>query len=69
MKEVLKIENVSKKYQAKNGELEAIKDVSFSVKDGEFISIIGPSRMWKIHSTFHYSRLRRKNIRKCLYRK
>lgn len=69
MKEVLKIENVSKKYQAKNGELEAIKDVSFSVKDGEFISIIGPSRMWKINPTFYYSRLRRKNNRKCLYRK
>ena len=43
MEEILKIENVTKKYQAKNGELEAIKSVSFSVKKGEFISIIGPS--------------------------
>ena len=43
MKEILKIKNVSKKYQAQNGELEAIKDVSFSVYDGEFVSIIGPS--------------------------
>lgn len=43
MEEILKIKNVSKKYQAKNGELEAIKDVSFSVYDGEFTSIIGPS--------------------------
>ncbi len=43
MEEVLQIKNVSKKYQAKNGELEAIKDVSFSVSNGEFVSVIGPS--------------------------
>lgn len=43
MEDILKIKNVSKRYQAKNGELEAIKDVSFSVNSGEFISIIGPS--------------------------
>ena len=46
MKEILKIENVAKKYQAENGELEAIKDVSFRVHEGEYISIIGPSRLW-----------------------
>lgn len=43
MKEILKIDNVSKIYQAKNGEVEAIKDVCFDVKQGEFVSIIGPS--------------------------
>ena len=43
MKEILKIKDVTKKYQAKNGEIEAIKNASFSVKKGEFISIIGPS--------------------------
>lgn len=43
MKDILKIKEVTKKYQAKNGELEAIKNVSFSVDEGEFISIIGPS--------------------------
>ena len=43
MEDILKIKNVTKKYQAKNGELEAIKNVTFSVKKGEFISIIGPS--------------------------
>ena len=45
MKEVLKLKNVSKKYQAKNGEVEALSDISFSVNEGEFVSIIGPSRM------------------------
>lgn len=43
MKEVLKVENISKIYQAENGEIEAVKDVSFSVEEGEFVSIIGPS--------------------------
>ena len=43
MKEVLKLEHITKKYQAKNGEIEALKDISFSVKEGEFVSIIGPS--------------------------
>lgn len=43
MKEVLTIENVSKKYQAKNGEVVAIKEISFKVYEGEFVSLIGPS--------------------------
>lgn len=43
MKEMLKLKNISKKYQAKNGELEAVKDISFSVDEGEFVSMIGPS--------------------------
>lgn len=43
MEDILNIKEVTKTYQAKNGELEAIKDISFSVKKGEFISIIGPS--------------------------
>ena len=43
MREVLKIDNISKKYQAKNGEVEALKDVSFSLAEGEFVSLIGPS--------------------------
>lgn len=43
MKEVLKVQNVSKKYQAVNGEVIAIKDISFSINEGEFVSLIGPS--------------------------
>lgn len=43
MKEILEIKNISKKYQHKNGEILALKDISFKVKYGEFISIIGPS--------------------------
>ncbi len=40
---ILKIENVSKTYQSENGEIEALRDINFEVKSGEFISIIGPS--------------------------
>lgn len=43
MREVLKLQNITKTYQAKNGEIEALKDINFSVKEGEFVSIIGPS--------------------------
>ena len=43
MEEVLRLENVNKTYQAKNGEIEALKDINFNVKAGEFVSIIGPS--------------------------
>ena len=43
MKEVLKVKNISKIYQAENGEVEAVRNVSFSVEEGEFVSLIGPS--------------------------
>ncbi len=43
MEEVLRLENVSKTYQAKNGEIEALKNINFSIRKGEFVSIIGPS--------------------------
>lgn len=41
--EILKIEDITKNYQAKNGEITALDNISFEVKKGEFISIIGPS--------------------------
>lgn len=40
---ILEVKNVQKTYQAKNGEIEALKNINFDVKQGEFISIIGPS--------------------------
>lgn len=43
MKQVLKLTNVSKKYQAKNGEVDALNNITFNVNEGEFLSIIGPS--------------------------
>lgn len=43
MKEILKVENLSKKYQNKEGEVQALKNINFRIKPGEFVSIIGPS--------------------------
>lgn len=43
MKKILEIKNISKKYQNKEGEVQALKNINFGVNEGEFISIIGPS--------------------------
>lgn len=40
---ILEVKNISKKYQNKEGEILALKNVNFRVKKGEFVSIIGPS--------------------------
>ena len=43
MKNILELKNIGKKYQAKNGEIEALKNINLKVQEGEFVSIIGPS--------------------------
>lgn len=43
MKEILKFERVEMRYHTKNGETVAVKDLSFSVKQGEFLAVVGPS--------------------------
>lgn len=43
MKKILEVKNLKKNYHTKKTEIEALKDISFSVSDGEFISIVGPS--------------------------
>lgn len=43
MEKILEVKNISKKYQNKEGEVIALKDVNFRVNQGEFVSIIGPS--------------------------
>ena len=43
MKKILEVKDICKTYQAKNGEIEALKNINFDVKEGEYISIIGPS--------------------------
>lgn len=41
--QVLRVHKIQEKYQAKNGEVNALEDISFTVDKGEFISIVGPS--------------------------
>ncbi len=43
MKKILEVKNVSKKYQSKESEILALKDINFDISEGEFVSIIGPS--------------------------
>ena len=43
MKKILEVKNICKTYQSKNGEIEALKNISFDIEQGEYISIIGPS--------------------------
>jgi NitT/TauT family transport system ATP-binding protein len=42
-KALLSIQNVKKVFKTREGELEALGDVSFDVYPGEFVSIVGPS--------------------------
>lgn len=41
--DTLCVRNASFKYQAKNGEVAAFSDITFSVPQGQFVSIVGPS--------------------------
>ena len=43
MNNILKIEKLKKTYHSLNGEIEAIKDITFNLNEGEFIAIVGPS--------------------------
>jgi len=43
MMDILKVENLSKVYGKGDNQVHALKDISFSVKKGEFVAIIGPS--------------------------
>lgn len=40
---ILRIKNLEKKYQTNKEEIVALKDISFDVFHGEFVSIVGPS--------------------------
>ncbi len=44
--ELLKVENLTKKYGSNQSEVIALNNISFSVEEGEFVSIVGTSRKW-----------------------
>ena len=43
MKEIVRVENVEKIYHTEEEEVLSLRDISFSVYEGEFLSIVGPS--------------------------
>lgn len=59
MKKILEVKNICKTYQAENGEIEALKNISFDVKEGEYISIIRTQWMWKINIIINNCRIRK----------
>lgn len=68
MREVLRLENVSKTYQAKNGEIDAIRNMNFTVNEGEFVGVIGPSGCGKSTLLSIIAGLEIKSSRKNIYR-
>lgn len=43
MNKILEVKNISKKYQGKESEILALKNINLEIQEGEFTSIIGPS--------------------------
>lgn len=43
MNKILSIKDLTKVYYSKKDEIEAIKNISFDIYEGEFVSIVGPS--------------------------
>ena len=48
---MIQVEHLSKVYGKGENEVVALNDVSFSVKKGEFVAIIGPSAVSYTHLT------------------
>ena len=69
MKKILEVKNIYKKYQAENGEIEALKEINFDIEEGEFISIIRSKWMWKINIIINNSRIRKQNIWRNIHRR
>ncbi|WP_461816077.1 ATP-binding cassette domain-containing protein, partial [Faecalimonas sp.] len=43
MEKILEIKNLSYTYHTLSGETQALKNITFSMEKGEFLSIVGPS--------------------------
>ena len=56
MKTKLNVNNLCYSYHTLEGETQALLDISFDVKDGEFFCYCRPVRMWKIYFTIPFVR-------------
>lgn len=48
--EILKVENLSKYYGKGDTMVKALDNVSFSIEEGEFVAIVGPSGSRKVYN-------------------
>lgn len=46
---MISLKNVKKSFILGGEEIKALDNISMSIEKGEYISIIGPSRKWKIY--------------------
>lgn len=56
--EILRVENLSKYYGKGDTMVKALDHVSFSVQEGEFVAIVGPSGSRKIYYASYARRSR-----------
>ena len=56
--EVLKVEHLSKIYGKGEISVKAIDNISFSIEEGEFVAIIGPSGSREIYNASYFRRSR-----------
>ena len=40
---LIELKNIGYSYHTLSGETDAIKDISFSVEEGEFVALVGPA--------------------------
>ena len=49
--DILKVENLTKIYGKGENSFKALDNVSFSVKRGQFVAIVGPSGLGKVYTS------------------
>ena len=67
--EILKVEHLTKKYGKDENEVIAVNDISFSVKKGEFVAIVGSSGSGKSTLLHLIGGVDRPTSRKSFYRR
>lgn len=56
--EIVRVENLSKYYGKGDTMVKALDHVSFSIEEGEFVAIVGPSGSRKIYDASYVRRSR-----------